>query len=433
MTTDTVFQLASLSKPLAATVVARVVEKYAEKGVDWANTIVSRLPSFALSDPYVGTHVTIEDMLSHRSGLPGAAGDLLEDVGYDRAYVIDRLRLEPLTPMRTKYAYANFGYTTGAMAAAAVANKTWGDLAAAELFEPLGMTQSSYREADFLNRPNHTAMHVRVDGVWQQLYTRNAQPEAPAGGATSTVLDLSIWLRMQLANGVSAGKVFLQPTTLGTVRTPKILLSPPSVSYARTSFYGLGMDISDDAAARVRWSHSGAFFQGASTAILMLPSANLGIVVLTNGMPIGVPESIGAYLLDDVEAGKATRDWLTGYGAQFAAIMANNSELAGKTPPANPTPAHPDPFYSGTYLNDFHGPILVQRMPDGLLHLFIGPELKNDYVLTHWDGDVFSFFPTGENAVGITAATFTPNGAGTQAASVTLEYYNGQGLGVFTR
>jgi hypothetical protein len=72
-------------------------------------------------------------------------------------------------------------------------------------------------------------------------------------------------------------------------------------------------------------------------------------------------------------------------------------------------------------------------MPDGLLHLFIGPELKNDYVLTHWDGDVFSFFPTGENAVGITAATFTPNGAGTQAASVTLEYYNVQGLGVFTR
>ena len=143
---------------------------------------------------------------------------------------------------------------------------------------------------------------------------------------------------------LSAGKVFLQPTTLGMVRTPKILLSPPSVSYARTSFYGLGMDISDDAAARVRWSHSGAFFQGASTAILMLPSANLGIVVLTNGMPIGVPESIGAYFLDDVEAGKSTRDWLTGYGAQFATIMANNSELAGQTPPANPTPAHPDPF-----------------------------------------------------------------------------------------
>ena len=71
----------------------------------------------------------------------------------------------------------------------------------------------------------------------------------------------------------------------------------------------------------------------------MLPSANLGIVVLTNGMPIGVPESIGAYFLDDVEAGKTTRDWLTGYGAHVRRRCMNNSELA---PPARPA-GQPDP------------------------------------------------------------------------------------------
>jgi hypothetical protein len=52
--------------------------------------------------------------------------------------------------------------------------------------------------------------------------------------------------------------------------------------------------------------------------------------------------------------------------------------------------------------------------------------------LTHWDGNVFSFFPTGENALGITAATFAPN-TGNRATSLTLEYYNAEGLGVFTR
>ena len=131
--------------------------------MDWANTIVSRLPSFALSDPYVATHVTIEDMLSHRSGLPGAAGDLLEDLGYDQAYVIDRLRLDPLTPMRTQYNYANFGFTAGAIAAANAVSQTWADFAAATLFGPLGMTQSSYRHSDFVNRTSHTR-HARPGG-----------------------------------------------------------------------------------------------------------------------------------------------------------------------------------------------------------------------------------------------------------------------------
>jgi hypothetical protein len=225
---------------------------------------------------------------------------------------------------------------------------------------------------------------------------------------------------------------FIDAAALGESRQPSILLSPPAVPYARSSFYGMGMDISDDAAGRVRWSHSGAFFQGASTQVLMLPSANLGIVVLTNGMPIGVPEAIGAYFLDYVEAGRITRDWLTGYGGLFARLMANNSVLAPPAkPPANPTPAKADGFYTGTYQNALYGPVTVDVVI-GSLHLHIGPGGKNDYPMTHWDGNVFSFFPTGENAVGITAATFAP-ATGGQASSLTLEYYNAEGLGVFTR
>ena len=81
--------------------------------------------------------------------------------------------------------------------------------------------------------------------------------------------------------------------------------------------------------------------------------------------------------------------------------------------------------------NAFYGPITID-VPGGSLHLHIGPAGKNDYVMTHWDGNVFSFFPTGENALGITAATFAPN-TGSQATSLTLEYYNAQDLGVFTR
>ena len=95
----TVFRLASVSKPLSSTVVAGAVGKGAMK---WTDPVVAQLPSFALADPYVTAHVTYADLFSHTSGLPDHAGDLLEDLGYDQAYILNRLRLEPLEPLRAR-------------------------------------------------------------------------------------------------------------------------------------------------------------------------------------------------------------------------------------------------------------------------------------------------------------------------------------------
>ena len=70
----------------------------------WTGQIRSstHLPGFALADPYVTANVTIQDMLSHRSGLPGAAGDLLEDLGYEQSHVLTPARASTrLNPMRT--------------------------------------------------------------------------------------------------------------------------------------------------------------------------------------------------------------------------------------------------------------------------------------------------------------------------------------------
>jgi CubicO group peptidase (beta-lactamase class C family) len=69
-----------------------------DKHARWSDPVVRYLPSFALSDRYVTRHVTIDDLFSHRSGLPEHAGDLLEDLGYEQDYVLHALRLEPLDP-----------------------------------------------------------------------------------------------------------------------------------------------------------------------------------------------------------------------------------------------------------------------------------------------------------------------------------------------
>jgi CubicO group peptidase (beta-lactamase class C family) len=109
---DTVFQLASMSKPIASTLVAALV---GSNEVGWDNKIVDLDPDFKLSNANITAQVTIRDLLSMRSGLPDSAGDILEDMGFSRPEILHQMRLLPFAaPFRTKFIYTNFGYTEGA-------------------------------------------------------------------------------------------------------------------------------------------------------------------------------------------------------------------------------------------------------------------------------------------------------------------------------
>src|SRR5207253_11409284 len=106
---DTVFQLASLSKPIGSTVVAELV---GEGKITWDSKLSMLDPTFEMFDPWVTREITIRDMYAHRSGLPAHAGDLLEDLGFTRAEILYRLRYQrPDSSFRSHYAYTNFGIT----------------------------------------------------------------------------------------------------------------------------------------------------------------------------------------------------------------------------------------------------------------------------------------------------------------------------------
>src|SRR4051794_16531320 len=140
---NTVFQLASVSKPLGATVIAGSVGR---GKVSWEDPINEYLPHFALADPFTSRRVTIADLYAHRSGLPEHIGDLQEDMGYGQREILRRLRYVPLAPpLRSGYAYTNFGLTVGALAAARAERSSWQALSSRNLYAPLGMTATSSR------------------------------------------------------------------------------------------------------------------------------------------------------------------------------------------------------------------------------------------------------------------------------------------------
>ncbi len=152
VTPDTVFQLASLSKPISSTVVAGLVGRGA---VRWDARIAALIPGFRMNQPETTARVTVRDMLSHQSGLPEYAGDVLVDVGFNRHELMTRTRFITLeAPLGTHYAYSNVGYTIGAAAAARPTGLAWEDVAKAVLYRPLKMQSTSSRYADFMDASN---------------------------------------------------------------------------------------------------------------------------------------------------------------------------------------------------------------------------------------------------------------------------------------
>lgn len=420
---DTVFQLASLSKPVAATVVAHQVGIGA---IGWNTRIVEKLPWFALSDPAVTQMLTVGDLFAHRSGLPDHAGDILEDLGYDRRTVLERMRLLPLAPFRVSYAYTNFGVTAAAEAVAAAANRPWEGLSEEVIYRPLGMASTSSRFADYEARADRAVGHVKIDGRYQPRYTRNPDAQSPAGGVSSSVTDMAHWLAMMLGDGTYNGQTVVDPNALLPAVTPQMVSAPPDEPAMRSGFYGYGFNISTSPAGRVHLSHSGAFELGAGTNLVIVPEADVAIVALTNAAPVGVAETLTAEFTELVEFGEVRSNWRTLYADAFAGLGRPFGELAGRQPPANPAPAQPLSRYVGSYRNDYWGTATVAEKDDALT-LTLGPRSQS-FALQHWDGDMFTTSFVSEN--------FPPRGVSKVSfagATMTVEFLDEDKMGTFTR
>jgi CubicO group peptidase (beta-lactamase class C family) len=428
VTPETVFQIASLSKPVSSTIMAGLA---GDGAFDWDDPIAEYAPDLTLSDPWVTEHVTFADLFSHRSGIPGATGgNDLESIGFDRDTIMERMRLLPLDPFRATYSYSNFGMTMGGEAAATAAGTTWEDAADDVLFGPAGMTSTSMRHDDFVAADNAAQEHIRLDGEWVPEVERQPDPQAPAGGVSSNVVDLGRWMRLQLAGGSLDGDQIVETEALDSTHTPHIVNRPPSPEISDPAgLYGLGWNIGVDATGVTRWNHSGAFSTGAATVAVALPAADVGIVVLTNAQPIGVPESIADAYLQYLETGEVTEDWVAVWGERMGGLLGEDQDW---TPPADAAPARPDAAYVGTYANDYVGEAAVEAAPDGTLTLMLGPDDdRRAFPLEHYTGDTFSYVHFPELPMQRETVEFVV--AGDVASAITLSAFDESGLGTLQR
>ncbi|MBN9021931.1 MAG: serine hydrolase, partial [Rhizobiales bacterium] len=321
----------------------------------------------------------------------------------------------------------NFMLTEAAVAAAKSAGTTWEDLITTRVFEPLGMTRTSPREADFYAAENHAAIHSIVDGVATPRYQRRPDAQSPAGGMSSTVRDMANWMVLQLNDGMFEGRQVVDAAALATTHQPQIVKG--KARDGRASFYGLGYNVDYGADGLVRFSHAGAFFTGVRTDVTFLPAAKLGIVVLANAFPTGAPEVITNAFIDTLLEGAPREDYLAFYEPIFAAMLVDPDYPA----PADPVAALPAAAYAGVYTNDYYGDAEVTAGEDGALVLMLGPG-KRPFPLTHLDRDAFTFTFVGlgdEGTHDVLASFASADGRG--ADSLTIDVLDAHGQGTFAR
>ncbi len=254
MERNTMFRMASNTKPLVATAIAQLVEK---GDLLYTDLVRDRIPEW---DNYRAGFITIGQLLSHSSGLRIRSlflSPLLEPTAEHPD--APTLQLESArfgetgaaVPPGETYSYSNPGYNTLAALVEIASGKLLEDYLKDGVYGPLGM-EDSY---------NHRAGH-EVDGKLDRMgavyyrrgesgdWTPGGTPGGPvaypfargSGGMISTAWDYAIFAQAFLNGGVYDGRRILTEESVGTMISPKSHISGEGDA---ASYYGYGWRLSD--------------------------------------------------------------------------------------------------------------------------------------------------------------------------------------------
>ncbi|MFI5257731.1 MAG: serine hydrolase [Gemmatimonadales bacterium] len=411
-TEHTRFAIGSTTKAMTSAALAMLVD---EGKLRWDDRVIDYLPELRLYDPYVTRELTVRDLLTHRTGLPGT--DLLWAIPenqYPMAEMIRRLRyVHPASSFRSTFEYQNVVYAIGGLLVERISGMPWDTFVRSRILAPLGMTETELLVSAIRGKPNVAVPHVEVGDSLRIVPMRSTDAIAPAGSGWSSVSDMSKWMRFILDSGRVGDRRLIAPATFRELVAPQIrapMSEYPALELTQPHFfsYALGWFVQDYHGKTV-WMHTGSI-DGMSAIIGLLPEQRVGVYVLAN---LDHAELRHALMYDvfDLYRGAAPRDWSTEmhalYSARRRGARASASKHATGTHPSLPLER-----YAGRYADSTYGIVTVELAGGVLRGRFEHADLG---VLAPWEYDSFRTTPTSA-ADDPATVTFLPDGAGHLAA-----------------
>jgi len=277
MTTDTVFDMASITKPTAT---ATSIMKLLEMGKLRLNqTVVDIFPEFA---PNGKDDITIRDLLIHQSGLvpDNALSDYEEGPEVAWQKICD---LKLVAPVGQEFKYSDVNFIVLAKIVERVSGMNVNEFSHENIFAPLHMTETGYLPAEALKQ--RAAPTQQRDGKWMQGDVHDPRAHLLNGiaghaGLFSTANDLAVYATMML----DGGSFTIEGQTINVLspRTVELMTAPNRVS---SGVRGLGWDKKTgyssnkgDLLSDRAFGHGG--FTG--TVLWMDPSRDLFFIFLSN-------------------------------------------------------------------------------------------------------------------------------------------------------
>ena len=265
LTTDSVFRLGSITKQFTAAAIMILQER---KKLSVDDDIHKYIPDF----PTEGNKVTIENLLTHTSGIANYTEDrsiFAKEIQVPTT--IDEMLVRfAQHPMKfktgEKMRYSNTGYVLLGKIIEVVSGKSYAHFIEENIFKKLGMKSSRYGGSQII--PNRASGYNKTpDGFENAKYTDITWHHA-AGSLLSTVIDINRWFSA-LRNGELLSKESYQ-----------MMIKPFTLNDGSTSKYGYGL-INQKINKYGIISHTGGI-SGFATSALYIPSEDLYVAVFSN-------------------------------------------------------------------------------------------------------------------------------------------------------
>ncbi len=280
VTTSTLFQIASLSKPVCATMLAILQDKKKLSFYDPVSEYIPNFQSRKNKEP-----VRICHLVSHSSGVPiGGFNDLIE-AQVPRQSILARLKSARSVANPGKlFAYHNAMYGVVEDVITHASGKPLPQTLKDEMFIPLGMTHACVGYQPLLLSPNKAYPHVpngRGKYVPAQHYSNAYYSFLAAGGVNASVEDMAPFLQMYLGKptGIVSNETLEELTKPFIKNSKAVMISEARKGRVQDTYYGLGWHSMNYAQHKVIY-HQG-HLKGFRNFMGFMPD-EVGIVILTN-------------------------------------------------------------------------------------------------------------------------------------------------------
>jgi beta-lactamase class C len=300
---DTVFRWASVSKSIAASTVMKLAR---DGHFGLTSPVRAHAPSLELpKSKYV---VTVEDVLTHQTGIVRNAYDTRIEAGHPAKLVRTSLRgLPRICEPGQCHTYQNVAYDAASEMAETATGLPYKSVVNELFFEPLGMETASLTLAGLIRSKSWAKPHKKNGRTITAVKPTYYRVPGSAG-VNSSVTDLARWMQAQMTENNETLPAAIQAAT----HTPRV--STPLEDRAmrrnfkslKNSHYGLGWRVYDYEGRKVI-GHRGAV-QGYRALVLFDPELKTGVAAMWN-TPHGKPVGLQLEIMDQVY-GRPRRDWM---------------------------------------------------------------------------------------------------------------------------